>query len=105
MSGFQAAASAKQPVAPSVSKPKISPAPGEPDPGPPGVVASDPVPENGHQELAVVVADPAPPRGTKRFPDHAVRRRDPLRDPPGGLRREQAARAQVLDDRECGACE
>ncbi|WAX76969.1 hypothetical protein [Streptomyces sp. KMM 9044] len=80
-------------------------APGVPDPGPPGVVAADPVPEDGHQKLAVDVAKTAPPRGIERFPGHAVRRRDPPRDPPAGLRREQAARAHVLDDRETGAFE
>lgn len=80
-------------------------APGVPDPGPPGVVATDPMSEDGHQELTVDIAKTAPPRGIERFPCHAVRRRDPPRDPPAGLRREQAARAHVLDDSESGACE
>ncbi|ROP47391.1 hypothetical protein [Streptomyces sp. PanSC9] len=76
--------------------------PDVPDPGPPGVVAADPVPENGHQELAVDIAEPAPPLGIERFADHSVRRRDPPRDPPAGLRREQTARRHLPDDREAG---
>lgn len=73
------------------------------DPGPPGVVAADPMSEDGHQELTVGICKAAPPRGVERFPGRTVRRRDPPRDPPAGLRREQAARAHVLDDRESGA--
>ncbi|MFF7756184.1 hypothetical protein ACFZCP_45040 [Streptomyces sp. NPDC007971] len=61
--------------------------------------------EDRHQELTVDIAKTAPPRGIECFAGHSVRRRNPPRDPPAGLRREQAARAHVLDDRESGACE
>jgi hypothetical protein len=63
------------------------------------------MPEDSHQELAVDIAKTAPPRSIERSLGPAVRRRDPPRDPPAGLRREQAARADVLDHRETGACE
>ncbi|MFJ2379272.1 hypothetical protein ACIOZL_42385 [Streptomyces sp. NPDC087769] len=76
-----------------------------PDAGPPGVVAADPVPEDGNQKPIVGISKAAPPRGVERFPGRAVRCRDPSRDAPAGLRREQAARAHVLDDREPGAHE
>lgn len=80
-------------------------APGMPDPRPPCVVAADPVPEDGHQELAVGIAKTAPPRGIQCFRGRAVRRGDSPRDPPAGLRREEAARAHLLDDRESGTYE
>ncbi|CAM5499288.1 hypothetical protein SXANM310S_03575 [Streptomyces xanthochromogenes] len=78
---------------------------GAADPGPPGVVPADAVSADGHQELAVGIRETAPPRGVECRQVRAVRRRDPPSDAPAGFRREQAARTDVLDDRQPNALE